>query len=97
MFILITYQELLTRELICHIMSYDHSLGPKEFLDQFNLFYIWICLYFATYELWTRKLIDRVMGCVHSLGRKKILKFIYCFMILFLIMYILNFFIISII
>jgi hypothetical protein len=33
-----------------------------------------------------------IMSCDHSLGRKKVLTFIYCFMILFLIVYILNIF-----
>jgi hypothetical protein len=37
------------------------------------------------------------MSCDHSLSRKDILKFIYCFMILFLTVYILNIFIVSII
>jgi hypothetical protein len=45
MFILTTYQEFWARELICRIMSCDHSLGLKDFLDQLNLLYIWICLY----------------------------------------------------
>jgi hypothetical protein len=30
----------------------------------------------------------RIMGCDHSLGWKDILKFVYCFIILFLILYI---------
>jgi hypothetical protein len=30
---------------MCRIMSCDPSLGVKEFLDQLNLLYIWICLY----------------------------------------------------
>jgi hypothetical protein len=39
---------------------------------------------------------NRIMGCDHFLGRKDILKFVYCFMILFLIVYILkHFFIVS--
>jgi hypothetical protein len=40
MFILTTDQELCTCELMCHIMGCGHSLGLKEFLDQFNLLYI---------------------------------------------------------
>jgi hypothetical protein len=49
-------------------------------------------------ELWTRELMDRIMGCDHSLGQKDILKFIYCFMILFFMVYIFKyFFIVSII
>jgi hypothetical protein len=48
---------------------------------------------FATdQELWARELMDRIMGCDHSLGRNDILKFIYCFMILFLTIYIFNHF-----
>jgi hypothetical protein len=35
---------------------------------------------------------DRIMGYDHSLGRKEILKFIYCFMILFLTVYIFKYF-----
>jgi hypothetical protein len=34
----------LSQALVCRIMGCDHSLGHKEFLDQFNLLYIWICL-----------------------------------------------------
>jgi hypothetical protein len=30
---------------MCRIMDYDDSLSFKEFLDQLNLLYIWICLY----------------------------------------------------
>jgi hypothetical protein len=48
---------------------------------------------FATdQELWTCELIDHIMGCNHSLGQKDILKFVYCFMILFLKLYILKHF-----
>jgi hypothetical protein len=47
-------------------------------------------------ELWARELMDCIMGCDHSLGQKDILKFVYCFMILFLIVYIFtHFFIVS--
>jgi hypothetical protein len=35
-----------------------------------------------------RKLMDRSIGCDHSLGCKEVLKFIYCFIIIFLIVYI---------
>jgi hypothetical protein len=39
---------------------------------------------FATYtELWVRELVDRIMSYEYSLGQNNILKFIYCFMILF--------------
>jgi hypothetical protein len=49
-------------------------------------------------ELWARELMDRIMGCDHSLDQKDILKFVYCFMILFLMVYIFKyFFIVSII
>jgi hypothetical protein len=61
----------------------------KEFLNQPNLDYICICYIFATdQELWARELMSRIMGCDHSLGQKDILKFVYSFMILFLIVYI---------
>jgi hypothetical protein len=30
---------------MCRIMGWDHYMGLKEFLDQFNLLYIWISLY----------------------------------------------------
>jgi hypothetical protein len=81
--------EIWARELMCRIMGCNHSLGLKEFLDQLNLLYIWICLYFAIdQELWARKLIDCIMGGDHSLGWMEVLKFIYCFMILFLTVYI---------
>jgi hypothetical protein len=47
-------------------------------------------------ELWARELMDCIMGCDHSLGQKDILKFVYCFMILFLTVYIFtHFFIVS--
>jgi hypothetical protein len=44
-FILTIDQELWTCKLMCHIMGCDHSLGLKQFLDQLNLLYIWICLH----------------------------------------------------
>jgi hypothetical protein len=50
------------------VMGCDHSLGLKEFLNQLNLLYIYVCLYLQQI-------------------RKDILKFIYCFMILFLTIY----------
>jgi hypothetical protein len=43
-------------------------------------------------ELWTRELIDRIMSYDYFLGRKDILEFVYCFMILFLIVYIFKYF-----
>jgi hypothetical protein len=39
-------------------------------------------------ELLSRESIDHIMSCDHSLGQNDILKFIYGFMILFLIIYI---------
>jgi hypothetical protein len=45
MFIFTTDQELWARELMSCIMGCDHSLSLKEFLNQFNLLYIYICLY----------------------------------------------------
>jgi hypothetical protein len=44
-FILTIDQELWACKLMCHIMGCDHSLGLKQFLDQLNLLYIWICLH----------------------------------------------------
>jgi hypothetical protein len=67
----------------CELMGCDHSLGLKKIL--MNL----ICFIFVIdQELWARELIGCIMGCDHSLGRKDILKFVYYFMILFLIVYI---------
>jgi hypothetical protein len=45
MFILTTDQELWACEIMGHIIGYDYSLGLKEFLNQLNLLYIYICLY----------------------------------------------------
>jgi hypothetical protein len=45
MFIFTTDQELWACELIHCIMSCDHSLDIKEYLNQLNLFFIYICLY----------------------------------------------------
>jgi ABC-type microcin C transport system permease subunit YejE len=90
MFILTTNKELWAHELMWRIMGCDHSLSLKEFLDQLNLIYIWICLYFVIdQEYWACKLMDYIMDCDHSLGQKEVLKFIYYFMIIFLIVYIL--------
>jgi hypothetical protein len=58
----------------------------KEFLNQLNLFYIYICLYLQpdkSYE--PRELMGRIMGYDHSLCRNDIVKFIYFSMIIFLI------------
>jgi hypothetical protein len=43
-------------------------------------------------ELWAYELMNRIMGYDHSLGQKDILKFIYCFMILFPTIYIHKYF-----
>jgi hypothetical protein len=43
-------------------------------------------------ELWERELICSIMGYNHSLDRKDILKFVYYFMILFLIIYVFKYF-----
>jgi hypothetical protein len=89
MFIFTTDQKLWTHELMCYIMGCDYSLCLKEFLDQHNLVYIWICLYFIIdQELWTVKLMDRIMGYDHSLCQKEVLKYVYYFMILFLTVYV---------
>jgi hypothetical protein len=48
----------------------------------------WVLILITDQELWTHELMSRIKGCDHSLDRKDILKFIYCFMILFLIVYI---------
>jgi hypothetical protein len=52
---------------------------------------------FAAYqELWAHEVMNRIMGCDHSLDRKDIPKFVYYFMIIFLIVYIFkHFFIVS--
>jgi hypothetical protein len=69
------------------IMGCDHSLTLKEFLV--NLIYsIWMFIFATNQELWSHELMDCIVGCNHSLCRKDILKFIYCFMILFLTVYI---------
>jgi hypothetical protein len=73
MFILTTDQELWECELMCRIMSCDHSLGLKEFLDRLNLLYILIYLYFIINQEWTCKLMCGIMGCDHSLGLKEFL------------------------
>jgi hypothetical protein len=58
----------------------------EEFLNQLKLIYILHMFIFITYqELWVHKLMDHIMGYDHSLGQKDILKFIYYFMIIFLI------------
>jgi hypothetical protein len=43
-------------------------------------------------KLCTRELINCIMGCDHSLGRNDIFKFVYCFIILFLTVYIFKYF-----
>jgi hypothetical protein len=52
-----------------------------------------MCLYFTTdQKLRPHKLMDRIIGRDHSLGRNEVLKFVYCFMILFLTIYIFKYF-----
>jgi hypothetical protein len=43
-------------------------------------------------ELCARDLMNRIVGCDHSLSQKNILKFVYCFMIIFFIVYIFKYF-----
>jgi hypothetical protein len=43
-------------------------------------------------ELWACEIMDRIMGYNHFLDWKDIIKFIYCFMILFLTVYIFKYF-----
>jgi hypothetical protein len=42
------------------------------------------------------KLIDCIMDCDHFLDQKEVIKFVYCFMILFLTIYILKYFLLLI-
>jgi hypothetical protein len=53
----------------------------KEFLNQLNLLYIYICLYLQQERSYG--LMRRIMECDHSLDWNDILKFIYYFMIIF--------------
>jgi hypothetical protein len=58
----------------------------KFFLNQLNLFYIYMYLYLQQNKVYgSRKQMSRIMGYDHSLGQNDVLKFIYCFMIRFLI------------
>jgi hypothetical protein len=78
---------------MCRIMDCDHFLDFKEFLNQLNLLYIWICLYFSTdQELCTHKLMDCIMDCDYSLSRKEVLKFVHYFMSIFLTVYVFKYF-----
>jgi hypothetical protein len=43
-------------------------------------------------ELWAHELINHIMSYDYSIGRKDILKFIYCFMIIFFTLYIFKYF-----
>jgi hypothetical protein len=71
MFILTIDQELWARELMCRIMGCNQSLDLKEFLDQLNLLYILICLYFTIdQELWAHKLMDDMYGLRPLFGPK---------------------------
>jgi hypothetical protein len=73
-------------------MDCDNSLCLKKILDQLNLLYLDMFIFATDQELWTHELMDRIMSCDHSLGQKDILKFVYCFIILFLTVYILKHF-----
>jgi hypothetical protein len=42
-----------------------------------------IFIFTTDQELRARELMSHIMDCAHSLGRKDILKFVYCFIILF--------------
>jgi hypothetical protein len=53
-------------------------------------------IFITDQELWTHELMDRIMCCDHSLSQKDILKFIYCFMILFLTVYLFKYFLLLI-
>jgi hypothetical protein len=54
-------------------------------------------IFITDQELRTRELMDHIMSCDHSLDQKYILNFVYCFMIIFFTIYILNIFIVTII
>jgi hypothetical protein len=45
-------------------------------------------LFITDQELWARELTNHIMGCGNSLSQNDILKFVYYFMIIFLIIYI---------
>jgi hypothetical protein len=57
-------------------MSYDHSLGLKEFLNNFHVLYLNMFIFTTDKGLWIRELMSRIIGCDHSLGQKNILKFV---------------------
>jgi hypothetical protein len=57
----------------------------EEFLNQLNLIYFHMFIFVTNQELWVREQMSHIISYDHSLGRKDILKFIYYFMILFLI------------
>jgi hypothetical protein len=93
MFILTTDLKLWTCELMCRIMSCNHSLGLKEFLDQLNLLYIFGYIYtYNRLRVMSMQVNELHYGLRHSLQRKDILKFVYYFMILFLTVYIFKYF-----
>jgi hypothetical protein len=50
------------------------------FLNQLDLFYIWICLYLQQNKIYgSRKQMGRIMSYDNSLARNDILKFIFLF------------------
>jgi hypothetical protein len=81
---------------MCRILGCDHSLDLKEFLDQLNLFYICMCLYFIIdQELWKRKLMYRIMSYDYSLTGTKYLNLFIVLWSYFLLYIFLNIFIVS--
>jgi hypothetical protein len=58
----------------------------KEILNQLNLIYfVYMFIFVTDQELWVCKLMSRIISYDHSFGRKDLLKFVYYYMILFLI------------
>jgi hypothetical protein len=74
MFIFTINQELQPHMLIGRIMSYDYSLDLKEFLNQINLLYVYIC---DRSRVMCMQVNGRIMGYDHFLDRKDIIKFVY--------------------
>jgi hypothetical protein len=64
----------------------SHLYILKKFLNQFNLLNIYICLYLQHDKNYRPcELMSCIMDCDHSVAWNDILKFVYWFMILFLI------------
>jgi hypothetical protein len=77
---------------MCCIMGYDNSLCLKEFLDQliFSIFgYVYICNRLRVMDMQANR---SYYEFDHSLSQNDIFKCIYCFIILFLTVYVLNIF-----